>query len=90
MLGLGSCILTPATPLLIHHLLLFFFSQWRVFLPSLKFEVIDSSYISLYTGKGQVPPAATASRFSRGCMCWERWEGKQNLANWVLGAHLSL
>ncbi|NXE67807.1 B4GN4 acetylgalactosaminyltransferase, partial [Calcarius ornatus] len=50
---------------------------WRVFLPSLKFEVIDSSYISLYTGKGQVPPAATASRLSRGCTCWERWEGKQ-------------
>lgn len=30
----------------------FIFLQWRVFLPSLKFEVIDSSYISLYTGKG--------------------------------------
>lgn len=36
----------------------FIFSQWRVFLPSLKFEVIDSSYISLYTGKGQVPQPA--------------------------------
>lgn len=46
----------------------FIFSQWRVFLPSLKFEVIDSSYISLYTGKGQLPPTASASRLSRGCI----------------------
>lgn len=68
----------------------FIFSQWRVFLPSLKFEVIDSSYISLYTGKGQARPAATASGLSRGCMCWERREQKQNLGNWVLRRHLSL
>lgn len=64
MPGLGSCILTPDTPLLIPHLLLFF-SQWRVFLPSLKFEVIDSSYISLYTGKGQVPQPAGSPEAAR-------------------------
>ncbi|KFV65021.1 N-acetyl-beta-glucosaminyl-glycoprotein 4-beta-N-acetylgalactosaminyltransferase 1, partial [Dryobates pubescens] len=29
-------------------------SQWRVFLPSLKFEVIDSSYISLYTDESSL------------------------------------
>lgn len=51
MLGLGSCILIPATSCSFP-IFFFFFSQWRVFLPSLKFEVIDSSYISLYTGKG--------------------------------------
>ncbi|OPJ74223.1 hypothetical protein AV530_013576 [Patagioenas fasciata monilis] len=27
---------------------------WRVFLPSLKFEVIDSSYISLYTDESSL------------------------------------
>ena len=26
-------------------------SQWRPFLPGLKYEVIDSAHISLYTGK---------------------------------------
>ncbi|NWQ84534.1 B4GN4 acetylgalactosaminyltransferase, partial [Columbina picui] len=33
---------------------------WRVFLPSLKFEVIDSSYISLYAGKGHAWPLRQA------------------------------
>lgn len=28
-----------------------FHTQWRPFLPGLKYEVIDSAYISLYTGK---------------------------------------
>lgn len=32
-------------------LLFFFHTQWRPFLPGLKYEVIDSAYISLYTGK---------------------------------------
>lgn len=27
------------------------YTQWRPFLPGLKYEVIDSAYISLYTGK---------------------------------------
>lgn len=32
-------------------LLFCFHTQWRPFLPGLKYEVIDSAYISLYTGK---------------------------------------
>lgn len=31
----------------------FFQTQWRPFLPGLKYEVIDSAYISMYTGKHQ-------------------------------------
>lgn len=35
----------------LHPLPLCFHTQWRPFLPGLKYEVIDSAYISLYTGK---------------------------------------
>lgn len=87
--GLGSCnpdpCLSPA-----HSPSPFIFPQWRVFLPSLKFEVIDSSYISLYTGKGRAAPAATAGGLSRGCTCWQGREGERDLGNGILGADLSL
>ena len=65
----------------------------------MKFEVIDSSYISLYTGKGHAsPPAATASKLSRGLYVLVQlgrdstraWEGNRVLGNQIPGEDLSL